>query len=248
MAGRVRVDPPVGPRAELVRPLQHGRAEGERPLLLCVEVVHVEVQVQLLRALLAGPYGRLVTVHPLAGQRPPPRTRPPRPSRAPRGPRSPGHRAVPRRTRRAVPDQRSPARPPAAFGSPRTPLALRPLPRRPAYGRGRTRHRGRHARRHAVPPPGFASKGRRQRDPPSMPGTASGTAVRRPDEPGDRHDRSPDTVRSGTGGPCPHPPAGGNTDRPQHCHGPALRSAPEGCRIRTRTGRATERRSRCRSR
>src|SRR4051794_25872728 len=71
MAGRVRVDPPVGPRADLVRPLQHGRAEGERPLLLSVEIVHVEVQVELLRAFLAGPFGRAVAAPPLAGQRRP---------------------------------------------------------------------------------------------------------------------------------------------------------------------------------
>ncbi|CAM5564706.1 hypothetical protein STENM223S_02247 [Streptomyces tendae] len=62
------MDTPVGVRAELVRPLQHGRTERQRPLLLAFEVVHVEVQVKLLGTVLAGPLGRPVAVHPLAGQ------------------------------------------------------------------------------------------------------------------------------------------------------------------------------------
>lgn len=68
VAGRVRVNSPIGFWVELVRPLQHGCAEGERPLFLPVEVVHVEVQMELLRALLAGPFRRSVAFHPLAGQ------------------------------------------------------------------------------------------------------------------------------------------------------------------------------------
>ncbi len=85
------------------------------------------------------PAGRLLPGPAMALQQPPrpeasPRTRAPRPSRDPPGPRPPGRRADPRRTPRAVPDQRSPVRPPAAFESLPTPLALRPLPRRPRTG------------------------------------------------------------------------------------------------------------------
>lgn len=71
MPGRIGINPPVGVLTELVSALEHSCAEIEHPLLVQLNVVNVEVEVDLLRMFLPGPDRRLVSVHPLEGERRP---------------------------------------------------------------------------------------------------------------------------------------------------------------------------------
>lgn len=71
MPGRVGVDPPVGILAQLVSALEHGRAKLEHPFLVRFNVVHVEVEVDLLGVLLPRPARRPIAVHSLEGERRP---------------------------------------------------------------------------------------------------------------------------------------------------------------------------------